>query len=43
MVAARLEIMPSGSIYVSAPDAEDFASADHSVLHRNLAKQLTEQ
>lgn len=42
MVIARLEIMPNGSIYVSAPDAENFAETDRATLHNKLAQQLND-
>ncbi len=43
MVVARLEITPNGSIYVSAPDAENVAPADGPALRRRLAQQLADQ
>ncbi len=43
MVVARLEIMPNGSIYVSAPDAENVAAADGPALRRRLAQQLADR
>jgi len=43
MVVARLEITPNGSIYVSAPDAENVAAADRPALRRRLAQQLADQ